>query len=270
MKQLSRMFFLFFTTSLLLFSCKPKQDVLIKPVVKADIALTDVTSNGCLNLEKLSAIFLNSEFSAPASVMTTNLKPLEELSSNKTRYFAYATFNYKTLNANELGLFSQTRQKDCKNVQMLSASEEILNFQIVSSSEDEVTIKLLDKFKDKLTTAHKKALFDRQQPYEITYKFVSPTHMIITEKYRTVDPICTNKNTLSFEIRKEVNWASYPNDLPQSYAIDSQYLTLVKESIPADPTVNPSALETPESISVSSILAVMKTPVKEELKLCIQ
>ncbi len=256
---------------LALVACKSnKEEAVEEPVIPSEVALADVSSGSCLDLEKLSRVLQSPQFSVPAAIMTTSLKPLDVMPQAKINYFSYATFNYKVSAVNEMGLFTQIRQKDCKTVQMLSASEEVMTFEIIDSSEKEITIKLKDKFRDTMIAAQKKALFDRQQPYQITYKYLSPHSLSITEKYSTVDPICISKTALSFEIKKDLHWASRVNELPQNYEIDSHYLSQVKESVTPDALAQVSSLEAPESIPVESIRAVMRSPLKEELKLCVQ
>ena len=251
-------------------ACKSKKEeqAVEEPVIASEVALAEVTSGSCLNLEKLSRVLQNPQFSVPAAIMTTSLKPIGEMSPSRLNYFSYATFNYKISTVNELGLFTQLRQKDCKTVQMLSASEEVMTFEIVSSSQDEITIKLKDKYRDTMIAAHKKALFERQQPTQLSYKFTPPHSLLITEKYSTVDPICVSKESLSFEIRRDLRWASRVSELPQSYNIDSEYLNHVKESVLAEALGQVSVFESPENVSVEAIRAVMRTPLKEELKLC--
>ncbi len=258
----------------LLIACKPKTEAIIEePVMPSEIALSDVSFGKCLNLEKLSRVFQNPDFKVPAALMTTDLKPVGEMPQAKKTFFSYATFNYKVNSANELGLFNQVRQKDCKTVQMLSASEEVLTYKVTASNEAEITIKLVDKFRDNMATAHKKALIDRQQPFEYTFRYLTPNHMLISEKYTTVDPLCISKNPLTFEIHKDLTWAGRYSDLPQSYQIETRYLNLVKESlIPEAQGLIPTTetAETSESFSVDSIRTVMRSSLKDELKLCSQ
>lgn len=252
-------------------ACKSKkEEVIEEPIIASEVYLADVSSGNCLNLEKLSRALQNPQFSVPAALMTTDLKPIGDMSQAKLNYFSYAAFNYRTSTVNELGLFTQIRQKDCKTVQMLSASEEVMNFEVVDSAEDEISIKLKEKFRDTMAAAQKKALFERQQPYYMTFKYVSPHHMVITERYSTVDPICVTKNSLSFDIRKDLHWASRTVDLPQDYEIDSTFLNQVKESMRPEALAQVPSLETPEHVSVDSIRTVMHLPLKEELKLCVQ
>lgn len=255
----------------LIIACKPKTEAIIEePEMPSAIALSDVSFGKCLNLEKLSRVFQNPDFKVPAALMTTDLKPVGEMPKAKKTFFSYATFNYKVNSANELGLFNQVRQKDCKTVQMLSASEEVLTYKVTASNEAEITIKLVDKFSDNMATAHKKALIDRQQPFEYTFRYLTPNHMLISEKYTTVDPLCISKNPLTFEIRKDLAWAGRYSDLPQSYQIETEYLNLVKESlIPEAQGLIPTT-ETSDSISVDSIRTVMRSSLKDELKLCSQ
>lgn len=250
------------------FSCKPKNDPHVKEEpINAAIALEDVSSGECLNLEKFSQFFQSSNFLAPAAMMTTNFKSLNDMPLPKLQYFSYAAFYYKTARANELGLFNQIRQKGCKTVQMLSASEEVMTFNVINSSKKEITIKLTEKFRDSMNVTQKKALYDRQQPYQYHFKYISPTHMVVTEKYRTVDPLCITKNNLAFEIQKDLQWAGRVSDLPQAYSIDAQYLAQIKDSLVAD-TVKISSLVTEEKVPVETIRYVMQSPLKEELKLC--
>lgn len=253
-----------------LIACKSKKEEAEIPPIPSEVELASVSSGNCLNLEKLSRALQDPNFSVPAALMTTSLKPIGEMPQSRLNYFSYATFNYKVSNVNELGLFTQTRQKDCKTVQMLSASEEVMTYDVVASSDSEISIKLKDKFRDTMIDAQKKALFARQQPYEISYKFVSPHNVVITEKYSTVDPICISKTALSFEIRKDLHWESRLADLPQGYDIDTTYLTQVKDSVTPEALAQVSTLETPENVPVESIRAVMHAPIKEELKLCVQ
>ena len=261
-----------FVLPLTLIACTPKSadSVPEEPAMPSEIALSDITSGKCLNLEKLSRVFQNPLFSVPAAIMTTDLKPVGEMPLNKLNYFSYATFNYKIAKANELGLFTQVRQKDCKTVQMLTASEEVLTYKVTASSETEISIKLMDKFRDTMNAAEKKALFERQQPFEYTFKYVNPNHMIISEKYTTVDVQCTSKNPLTFAIRKDLHWAGRTSDLPQAYMVETTYLNQVKESLMPEVQSQIPVTEIPESFSVDAIRTVMSAPLKAELKLCLQ
>lgn len=256
---------------LTLIACKPKMDEKIEEsAVPAEIALADVSSEKCLNLEKFSRVFQSPNFLVPAALMTTDLKPISEMTQSKVNYFSYATFYYKAARANELGLFSEIRQKDCKTVQMLSASEEVLTYEVVSSNEKQITIKFLDKFRETLNKAHKEALFERQQPYQYTFTYLTPNSMVISEKYKTVDPLCTTKDPLNFEVRKKLSWAGRWSDLPQSYEIESKYLTQVKDSLMPEALSLISSAEISESFSVDAIRAVMRSSLRDELKLCSQ
>lgn len=241
-----------------------------EPAMPSAIALSDITSGKCLNLEKLSRIFQNPLFKVPAAIMTTDLKPIGEMSSSKLNYFSYAAFYYKTAHANELGLFTQIRQKDCKTVQMLSASEEVLTYEVTASSEKEISIKLMDKFRDTMNVAEKKALFERQQPFEYSFKYIDPNHIVFSEKYTTVDVLCTSKKPLTFAIRKDLYWAGRTADLPQSYMIETSYLNQVKESLMPEVQNQIPTTELPESISIDLIRTVMQAPLKAELKLCLE
>lgn len=254
----------------LVLSCKPKKEVPEVPPIPSEVALASV-SDSCLNLEKLAQVLQAPEFSVPAALMTTNLKPISTMPQAKLNYFSYATFNYRTSTVNELGLFNEVRQKDCKTVQMLSASEEVLTFDVISSTDKEISIKLKDKFRDTMNAAQQTAMFERQQPTELTYKYIDPHHVVIVEKYSTVDPLCTSKTPLTFQIEKDLYWASRPNELPKLYGIDPQYLNQVKETLtPEAAESQVAAFATPESVPVESIKIVMRSPVKEELKLCTQ
>ena len=257
---------------LTMFACTPKSGEVVppEPPRPSAIAFSEVSSGHCFNLEKFSRAFQDPQFNLPAAIMTTDLKPNGTISPTKLSYYSYATFNYKAAQANEMGLFTQVRQRDCKTVQMLTASEEVLTYQVtnVAASGTQITIKLQDKFRDTLNAAYKKALFERQQPYEYTFKYLSPNHIEITEKYTTVDAICTSKNPLSFTIRKDLVWAGRAVDLPQSYMVEAGYLNQVKESLMPEVQSQIPTTEIPENVSVDVIRAVMQAPLKAELKLC--
>lgn len=255
-----------------LLACTPKDKVTVPdvPLMPSEINLADVSSKECLNLEKFSRVFQDPLFSVPAAIMTTDLKPVGEMSFSKLNYYSYATFYYKAAKANELGLFNQVRQKDCKTVQMLTASEEVMTYQIIAASEKEITIKLTNKYRDTMNKAEQEALFERQQPSEYTFKYISPNHMIIAEKYATVDVLCTSKKPLTFAIRKDLHWAGRPSDLPQAYMVESTYLNQVRESLMPEAQNQIPTSELPESLPVGAIQAVMQAPLKAELKLCVQ
>ncbi|AZZ36629.1 hypothetical protein CIK05_07445 [Bdellovibrio sp. qaytius] len=264
---------LFVYLSLTLIACTPKSDQAAaksEPAMSSEIALSDVSSGNCLNLEKLSRVFQNPLFSVPAAIMTTDLKAVGEMPISKLQYFAYATFNYRTANANELGLFTQIRQKDCKTVQMLSASEEVMTFEVTAATDKEITIKLVDKFRDNMTAAQHKGLLERQQPFEYTFKYLGPNRMTIAEKYTTVDPLCTSKTALTFEIHKDLAWAGRETDLPHGYGIEATYLNQVKESLLPEVQDQIATSETPQDIPIDTIRSVMRSALKAELKLCVQ
>lgn len=254
--------------SLTIFACTPKKETIGQTVLSSEVVLADVSSVNCLNIEKLSHILQSPNFSVPAALITTNLKSVDDMSSAKLNYFSYATFYYKAALMNELGLFTEVRQKDCKTLQIFSASEEVMTFDVVASSATEITIRLKNKFRDDMNVTQKTALFERQQPFEITYKYIDTHHLMITEKYTTVDPICATKNLLTFEIHKDLQWASFQEDLPQAYDIDPQYLNHVKDAMPAEVLSILPALENPQSVSIEAMSKVMHSPIKEELKLC--
>lgn len=262
--------FVFFT--LVLTACKPNSGKSNpeQPEIPSQVALTDVSTGGCLNLEKLSRIFQNPAFSVPAAMMTIDLKSIGEIPQSKLNYFSFATFNYRIANINQMGLFNQVRQKDCKTVQMLSASEEVLTFKVTDFNEKEITIKLVEKFRDSLNTTHKQALMDRQQPFEYSFKYINSNQMEILQKYTTVDAICTSKNPLTFEIRKALHWAGRFSALPKKYGIQATYLNQVKESLMPEEQSQFNAIESSDDISVDMIRLVMHLPLKAELKLCAQ
>lgn len=263
-----KIFFCFLPWVMMACKAAKNEEVAVSPLVSSDVALADVSLGKCLSVEKLSRVLQDPAFSVPAALMTSNLIALSEIPISKLNYFSYASFSYRSNALNEMGLFSSTRQKDCKTVQTLSASEEVLTFDVISYSESEITLKLKDKFRDDMMSIQKTSLFERQQIYEVTYKYVTPHHLAIIEKYKTVDPICASKKSVSFEVYKELFWASRESDLPQSYTVNAKYLNQVKEAITSESLSLISSPENSDEISLDTILKIQKAPVKEELKLC--
>lgn len=236
--------------------------------LKAEILISDVSTDKCLNLEKLMTQLQNPQFAFPAATMSSDLKSITTLSNSKTNYFSFSTFYYKQGKANELALFNQVKQADCSTIQILSASREVLTFKIVENSELHIKFQLEDKWRDSMAKMHKQASFDRIQPYEYTVIYASKNNLKIIQKYKTVDPLCESKKGLKMELTKNITWAQTEAELPSRYEINSAYYNNVKESVLADVAVGLPELDGAGTLAVSEIQSVMNLPIRNELKYC--
>ena len=241
------------------------------PAMDVAVALSAVSSDNCLNLEKLSNYIQDPRFTYPASVMTTNFKSLDDISDSKLQYFSFGAYDYKIANANDLGLFTAVKQSDCNTVQMMSASNVPLTFAVSDHSQQELKLTLQNSFSDELTNSQKNSLYSRNQPYEIDIKYISDRQISIDEKYHTIDAICDSKTPLNFEIQKTVSWGTAPTELPKTFTIDGTYFSKVQQAIGgAIPTPDASGVVTvsPQTVTADAVVATMRSPIKEELKLC--
>ncbi len=236
--------------------------------LKAEILISDVSSDKCLNLEKLTMRLNNPRFSFPAAIMTTNYKPVSEISSAKSDFFSFSTFYYKQTKANELALFSEVKQTDCTSLQILSASREVLTYKIVENSDLYIKFQLADSFRETMSTVQKQASFDRIQPYEYTVIFASKNNLKVIEKYKSVDPLCESKKTLKMEITKNIAWAQTEAELPSRYEMNAGYFGKVKSAVQVDPTVALPELDTAGTVAVTDIKTIMNLPIRNELKYC--
>ncbi len=205
---------------------------------KAEVLISDISTDKCLNLEKLSAQLKNPQFAVPAAIMTTDLKPLNDISHNKKQFFSYASFYYKLTQANDLNLFTAANQDACKSVQLLTASNEILTYNITDHSETNLTLTLSDTYSENLPDYEKKVLAERIEPFEYTITYLAANHFKVTEKFKSIDPLCDTKTILKFESTKDVAWAATAEGLPTQYQVDPYYLSLVQEAI-TNANVNP-------------------------------
>ncbi len=254
-------------------SCQKKSsdDASVMPnfiPLKAEILISDISSDKCLNLEKLMGQMQNSNFTFPAATMITNLKNITDLSAAKSQYFSYSAFYYKQTKANELYLFNEVKQQDCSTVQILSASREALNYKVIESSDLHLKIQLQNTWKESMGKTQKEAFFDRIQPYEYTIIYASKNNLKIIEKYKTLDPLCNTKNFLKFEQTKTVSWAETSADLPIRYQIDPAFYTQIKTAVQSESASAFPELDLAGTLSVSEIQSFMHLPVRTELKYC--
>ncbi len=236
--------------------------------LKAEILISDVSSDKCLNLEKLMRQMENPLFSFPAATMNTGFKSISDISSTKNQFFSFSAFYYKQGKANQLGLFNEVKQTDCNTIEILSTSREVLTYKIIESSELHIRFQLQNKWSETMTKKQKEALFERIQPYEYTVIYASKNNLKIIEKYTTVDPLCETKNLLKHELTKQISWAQNENELPTRYEIDSAYYDIVKNAVLVDPTVVLPQQDLARTLAVTEIKSIMTTPIRNELKLC--
>ncbi len=210
---------------------------------KAEVMIGDISANKCLNIEKLNKQLEDPKFAVPAAIMTTNLKPLTEISRAKTEFFAYSSFYYKVTQANELNIFTTAHQDDCKTIQLLSASNEVLTYNITDHSEQQITFVLTDIYNENMIDIEKKTFAKRTQPYEYTVTYISPNEFKVTEKFKSIDPLCENIEYLKFEVTKNISWAQTAGGLPQQYTVDPYFLGLVQHAMvpAATPTADATA-----------------------------
>ena len=163
---------------------------------KAEILISDVSSEKCLNLEKFMGQINNPRFSFPAATMITDFKPVNAISNSKNLFFSFSTFYYKQGKANELALFNEVKQADCSTIQILTTSRELLTYHITESSDLHITFQLENKWSETMNKKQKEAFYNRIQPYEYTVIYASKNNLKIIEKYTTVDPLCESKKLL--------------------------------------------------------------------------
>lgn len=249
------------------FSCHKNQSTddseVSESEIKPEIQLASVSALNCLNVEKIMAHLQNSRFQFPAAIMTTDHRSMNEISISKDQYISYSNFYYKSGIPSELNLMSVAAQTECKAIQLYTASREILNFKITESSDQHIKFVLIDQFAQSLSGPKKRGLFKRLQPFEYDVIYQSDKSLKIIEKYKTFDPLCLTKNSLSFETTKIISWARVASELPDSYDIDLSFLNKVKSAI-----IN-GAGEMQSVLSVTEIKSLMQSPIREELKLCL-
>ena len=239
-------------------------------IPKAEVLISDVSIDKCLNIEKLSAQLKNPQFAVPAAIMTTDLKSLIDISRNKKQFFSYASFYYELTQANDLNLFTTAHQDECKSVQLLTASNEILTYNITDHSDTSVTLTLSETYSENLPEYEKKVIEERVEPFEYTIIYLTAKHLKVIEKFRSIDPLCDTKQILKFESTKDIAWAQTPQDLPTHYQVDPYYLSLVQEAItnlspnpitpPTTPPVLTPPVEEPPLASISRTLSWDEAP----------
>lgn len=262
-------FVLLVTMSVTACNKKKQPEVPKAPPIDANIAIADVSSNNCLNVEKVLQRIQDKNFTAPAAVMTTNLKNISEISKSKLEFFSYATFNYKEANANDLEFLTQAKQNECQTIELLSASKEVLTYRISEHSDRFIKFRLQNSYRADLSDTEKKAMYERIQPYEYTIVYLSERSLKIIEKYQSVDPLCQSKTYLDFEVEKNISWAPTTSELPSAYEINPDYLSLVRNAINTEVTSSTTVVSgTVGILSKVEIEQIMNTPPRDELKLC--
>lgn len=236
---------------------------------KAEVVFSEVSANNCLNLEKIMSQLNSPLFLFPAAIMSTNLKPISEMSLNKSQYLSYTNFYYKTGIPTDLNMMKVASQNECDTIQLLTSSHEILNFKITEHSADYIKFELTDTFSDSISVTKQKALFDRIQPYAYLITYLSANSLKIVEKFSTIDPLCLSKDPIRLEVTKIVSWANKASELPENYDVDSNYLNTVKSTLLNPPlmVVDP-VISSDSSVSVVDIKTIMATAIRDELKLC--
>lgn len=232
------------------------------------IQLADVTNGRCLSLEKLMSKMNNLDSNAQAASFVTAFKSIDNIPLSAKNFFSYSAFNYKKAHPGELALFGDIKQKGCESIEMKSASGHVLYFKIQNFDQNRLSLNLVNKFKKDLHISQKKSLFERAQPFFYEVELISSSSLKITERYKTLDPLCMSKKLLSFEIQKSIDLADSAENLPQKYNINSDFYHSVIGSIHPENSV--SSLELLDSLTVEQILQMMNSPLKDELKLCHQ
>ena len=235
---------------------------------KAEILISDISSDKCLNLEKLMQQLDSPQFSFPAAVMHTDFKTITNIPLHKSHYFAFSTFYYKQRKANELALFNQVKQNACDTLEIQSASREPILFKIIENSELHIRFQLVGMAQESLQKKQKEAFLERIQPFEYTVIYASKNKLKIIEKYKSVDPLCESKNTIKLEVTKSITWAQTEAELPSRYQINSTYYADVRSAALTDAIDSLPVLDSVGTLSVDEIRHMMSLPIRNELKYC--
>lgn len=243
-----------------------------------NIKLSDISDGNCLNLEKLSNYTQMAEFNFPAAMLTTDFKILSESNNKKSVFLNYASFFYKQAPINQMGLFTAISQKECKEIIIKTASQELLTYKITEHSGQHLQFSLTEQYADDMPSYKKDSLKERLQPTEYTIVFLPDSSLKMTIKYKTIDPLCDGKNPTTAEITKKVFWRQSYAELPQSYEINSTYFNAVKQALasaptpdPSDPPITSMELETPtdyEMVDINEIRRISGQPLASEWKMC--
>ncbi|MBC7741331.1 MAG: hypothetical protein H7061_03985 [Bdellovibrionaceae bacterium] len=238
--------------------------------VNPDLELSEVSSNNCLNLEKVMARLQDPVFQYPTAIMTTNLRAVNEQSPAQLQYFSKTNFYYKTGVPADLNLMTVGHQQNCETVQIMTASREALVFKIVDHSATTLKLEFTAPFREDITTPRRDALTTRNQPYAYEITYLDKNNLKIVEKFKSFDVRCETNDIIRLEATKLLSWNRDAAQLPQSYEVSSEFLTTVKSTFELIPAVPEEPVAgSMSAITVENIRAVMKTKIRDDLKRCL-
>jgi len=264
--------FLILTLGLMIFTaCSKKAEdtsnVIPKELnqqINPKIQLPEVSSDGCLNLEKLMARMQAPGFHFPALRMTTHMRSLTAASSDKIKYLAHSNFYYRSSPANRLIPFTTVTQPNCQTLQMTTASNQKLTYKITEATSTRLKFELTQDKPAEIPKFQQEALLKRIQPYEFDVQYISENNLKVVEKFKMIDSLCQKKK---FDDKLETTqvyfWASSTEELPQQLEVDSGFLVEVLSSLK-----NPITVAQQPLLTVSEIKQIMTTPIMDELKRC--
>jgi hypothetical protein len=267
MKRLAKKWIFVYVVLSFLASCVPNssQDDAKSPTsVAAAIQLSEISSGSCLNIEKLMARIQNPLFQYPVQLVVTNMVPLTPMPESLIEFFSYVTFRYLRYGSDHARIFPQVRQADCQNVEVMTASHNILNFKIIESSPRHLKFQFVNQFADSVAGDLQKALWARNQPYEYSLDYVSESSVNYTERYRTIDPTCQKNAIVDLMVYKNLTWSEADANLPDHFQIVPSYLekTLLAEQATA------TDLQMLGLLSVVEIQAFMAQPLRQDIVTC--
>lgn len=233
------------------------------PSHSPNIGLSEITNAKCLNLEKYLNL-LNSGIGNPtAQRVSTNFEivPFKEnhISQNFQLRLGLGNFHFDEAPISEFKELNSVSQVDCEKVIQTNESGP-QEFKIIQSGNDSITI-------------------SNAWNEELTYKWASPNHLIVTSKFVNGDYLCDENSKGRVSVTKEFFWATElekSDTIPLGLIKDS-YLDLLsnatgysKSNLFLEPN---STTEIPEvapsnRIYISRLKELSTQPIKAEALLC--
>jgi hypothetical protein len=259
---------LFFLSSLLvgLMACQPSSDSSVSsplapttlpadPVLplKSEVALAEVSTEACLNLEKYILAIQSLNPSPFIRQVTTdvNFSSPFALPKNFTLRLAYGNFGVEETTFASISYLKPVEQTNCETVIIKNTSNQPEVYKITQSS----------------PTLLK---FENESGEIYTYEWINPQELKVRVTHDTGDFLCNERSTINVQVARTLSWNPdfiQAANLPENY-INSNLLAMVVDAtaFPAETLVlNP---ETDRRLAVPALKEMSQQILREDLLNC--
>ncbi len=203
-----------FFTLIALVACSSSEDRGGQNVVP-QIKLSDIQSNGCINLQKL-AESVNGRFSFPFRNTTTQFT-----SSHNSRSVEIRNFGVQEGLMTDFPHLRQPVQSDCESVLLTSHFGQPVKYDVVNYTDNSIRISLSESQDNELDGVRREAFVESLNIHELEYTFIDDQSVLIN--------ISGNLNIVGCGIKTKYQkttmyrWGRNLSALPQAEVLDANY-----------------------------------------------